>query len=82
VPYDETGFMEEAAEKPENGRLTFYDLRHPTPQAGQQWAPLAFVAGQLGHLCPSGMADAIRLLAPTLGIGGSQAVRSLDIKKA
>jgi integrase len=92
--YDETDFMEKAAEKAKVGKLTFYELRH-TYASGlvNKGVPLVFVASQLGHadirmvqkhyglLCPSALAESIRLLVPLLGLGGSLVAQPLDIKK-
>ena len=74
--------------------LTFHELRH-TYASGlvNNGVPLAFVAAQLGHsdtrmvekhyghLAPSAMADAIRALAPKLGIHDGSKVAPLEIKK-
>ena len=74
--------------------LCFHELRH-THASGliNNGVPLAFVAAQLGHtdtrmvekhyghLAPSAMADAIRALAPKLGIHKGTNLASLAIKK-
>lgn len=74
--------------------LCFHELRH-THASGliNNGVPLAFVAAQLGHtdtrmvekhyghLAPSAMADAIRALAPKLGIHRGSNLASLVIKK-
>lgn len=74
--------------------LCFHELRH-THASGliNNGVPLAFVAAQLGHsdtrmvekhyghLAPSAMADAIRALAPKLGIHQETNVAPLLIKK-
>jgi len=74
--------------------LCFHELRH-THASGliNNGVPLAFVAAQLGHtdtrmvekhyghLAPSAMADAIRTLAPKLGIHDGGKVETLAIKK-
>ena len=74
-------------------RVTFHELRH-THASGlvNRGVPLAFVAEQLGHsdirmvqkhyghLAPSAKAEAIRTLAPVLGIGGLGVVQPLEIK--
>ena len=86
--------MIEACEASGLESLTFHELRH-THASGlvNNGVPLAFVAAQLGHLdtrmvekhyghlAPSAMADAIRALAPKLGIFKESKVETLTIKK-
>ena len=86
--------MKEACEAASLATLTFHELRH-THASGlvNNGVPLAFVASQLGHLdtrmverhyghlAPSAMADAIRALAPKLGIHDGTPVETLAIKQ-
>lgn len=86
--------MQEACEAAGLEPLTFHELRH-THASGlvNNGVPLAFVAAQLGHsdtrmvekhyghLAPSAMADAIRALAPKLGIFTGSSIKPLEIKK-
>ena len=85
--------MELACEASQVDKVTFHELRH-TYGSGlvNRGVPLAFVAEQLGysdirmvqkhcgHLAPSAKAEAIRSLAPVLGIGGVGVVQPLEIK--
>ena len=78
---EQSRFMKAACEKAGLERLTFHELRHTYASTlVNAGVPLAFVAEQLGHantkmvekhyghLCPSAKAEAIRKLAPKLGI--------------
>jgi len=78
---EQSRFMKEACESASLERLTFHELRHTYASAlVNAGVPLAFIAEQLGHadtkmvekhyghLCPSAKAEAIRKLAPILGI--------------
>ncbi|WP_316410272.1 tyrosine-type recombinase/integrase [Mesoterricola sediminis] len=92
--YDEVHAMELACEAGQVDKVTFHELRH-TYASGlvNRGVPLAFVAEQLGHsdirmvqkhyghLAPSAKAEAIRSLAPVLGIGGLGVVQPLEIAK-
>ena len=85
--------MDEACELAGLEPMTFHELRH-TYASGlvNRGVPLAYVAAQLGHsdtrmvekhyghLAPSAMADAIRTLAPKLGILGEQKIVPLRIE--
>jgi integrase len=77
------------------GSLTFHELRHSYASSlVNAGVPLAFIAQQLGHagtrmveqhyghLAQSAMAEAIRKLAPKLGIHTPGNVAGLEIKKA
>jgi len=93
APYDENPYMEAACEAAKIGKMTFYELRH-TYASGlvNRGVPLAFVAEQLGHadirmvqrhyghLCPSAKAEAIRKLAPKLGLTTETKVAPLRIE--
>lgn len=93
APYDEVHAMELACVASQVDKVTFHELRH-TYASGlvNRGVPLAFVAEQLGHsdirmvqkhyghLAPSAKAEAIRTLAPVLGIGGLGVVQPLEIK--
>ena len=86
--------MVEACEAAGVESMTFHELRH-THASGlvNAGVPLAFVAAQLGHsdtrmvekhyghLAPSAMADAIRTLAPKLGIHDGGKIAPLAIKR-
>jgi integrase len=75
--------------------LTFHELRH-TYASGlvNAGCPLAFVAELLGHtdtrmvskhyghLAPNALADAVRTLAPKLGLGGAPKVATLRVASA
>ena len=85
--------MNETCESASLEPLTFHELRH-THSSGlvSLGVSLAFVASQpghsdtrmvekqYGHLAPSAMADAIRALAPKLGIHDGTKVATLAIK--
>lgn len=76
------------------GALTFHELRHTYASALlNAGVPMVFIAAQLGHsdtrmvekhyghLSPSALKDAIRTLAPTLGIFEPGKVEGLRIRK-
>lgn len=95
APYDEDSFMAAACEAAKIGKMTFYELRH-TFASGlvNRGVPLAFVAEQLGHsdirmvqrhyghLAPSAKAEAIRKLAPRLGISSTRKLKVEPLKIA
>jgi len=75
--------------------LNFHQLRHSyASEMVRRGMPLMMLAQQLGHkdtrmvekhyghLAPSAVKDAVRALAPTLGISGPVKVQELGIKKA
>jgi integrase len=84
--------MVDACSGAEIEQMTFHELRH-TYASGlvNAGVPLAFIADQLGHsdtrmvekhyghLCPSAKADAIRKLAPVLGIHEASNVIELTL---
>ena len=89
---DQIRFMNEACQSAGLDALTFHELRHTYASAlVNAGVPLAFVAAQLGHsdtrmvekhyghLAPSALADAIRSLAPYLGIATPAKVATLKI---
>ncbi len=87
--------MAEVCEAAELDALVFHELRH-TYASGMvnQGMPLVFVAQQLGHrdtrmveahyghLCQTAKAEAVRRLAPVLGIHQAAGIAPLEIKKA
>jgi len=87
--------MGEVCKLAELDPMVFHELRH-TYASGlvNQGMPLVFVAQQLGHrdtrmveahyghLCQTAKADAVRKLAPTLGIHQAAGIAALDIKRA
>lgn len=89
---DQSRFMAEACKAAKVAKATFHELRH-TYASGLVNAglPMAYVAAQLGHadtrvtekhyghLAPTALADAIRKLAPTLGLGDAPRVAQLKI---
>ncbi len=92
---DQTRFMREACKAGEVASASFHELRH-TYASGLVNAglPMAYVAAQLGHtdtrmtekhyghLAPTALADAIRTLAPKLGLGNAPKVEPLKIAGA
>jgi integrase len=92
---DQSRFMQTACETAKIDRMTFHELRH-TYASGLVNAgmPLVFVAAQLGHrdtrmvekhyghLAPNALADAVRKLAPRLGIASAPKVETLHIQGA
>jgi integrase len=92
---DQKWLMEDAREAAELGALSFHELRH-TYASGlvNKGVPLAFVAELLGHtdirmvskhyghLAPNALADAVRSLAPKLGLGDAPRVAGLKIAGA
>jgi len=92
---DQSRLMSEACAAAKLDRISFHDLRH-TYASGLVNAPvsISFVAAQLGHsdtritekhyghLAPNAMAEAIRKLTPTLGIGLEGSVHNLKIQGA
>ena len=92
---DQTRFMREACKAAEVPKAAFHELRH-TYASGLVNAglPMAYVAAQLGHtdtrmtekhyghLAPTALADAIRTLAPKLGLGNAPKVAPLKIAGA
>lgn len=93
--YDQVGLMERAYKDSGISRVSFHELRHTYASAlVNNGVPLAFVAQQLGHadirmvqrhyghLCPSALADAIRTLAPKLGIAEIPNIGPLRVKGA
>ena len=89
---DQTRFMKGACLAAEVAPAAFHELRH-TYASGLVNAglPMAYVAAQLGHtdtrmtekhyghLAPTALADAVRKLAPKLGLGGAPKVEPLKI---
>jgi len=89
---DTKRLMDAACAKAGLEPLTFHELRH-TYASGlvNAGCPLAFVAELLGHtdtrmvskhyghLAPNALADAVRTLAPKLGLGGAQRVVNLKV---
>lgn len=82
APYDQVYCMRQVCEATKLPSLTFHELRHTYASAlVNHGIPLAYVAAQLGHtdtrmverfyghLSPNAQAEAIRNLAPKLGIG-------------
>jgi integrase len=95
-PHDQKKAMATACTDAKIDPIGFHELRH-TYASGlvNAGVPLAFVAAQLGHidtsmvekhyghLCPTAKAEAIRKLAPKLGIGQKKSkVEALKLKKA
>ena len=95
-PHDQKKAMVTACTNAKIDAIGFHELRH-TYASGlvNAGVPLAFVAAQLGHidtsmvekhyghLCPTAKAEAIRKLAPKLGIGQKKPkVEALKLKKA
>ncbi|WLT31136.1 site-specific integrase [Geothrix sp. PMB-07] len=92
---DQTRFMSLACKAAEVPKAAFHELRH-TYASGLVNAglPMAYVAAQLGHtdtrmtekhyghLAPTALADAIRTLAPKLGLGNDPKVTPLKIAVA
>lgn len=91
---DQSRFMIAACEAAGLEPLSFHELRHTHASAlVNAGVPLAFIAKQLGHantvmtekhyghLAPSAMAEAIRKLAPKLGIHTPGKVAGLKIKR-
>jgi integrase len=92
APYDQVYCMHQACEVAKLTLLTFHELRHTYASAlVNHGVPLAYVAAQLGHtdtrmveryyghLSPNAQADAIRSLAPKLGITEAVKVQTLKI---
>ncbi len=82
APYDQVYCMHQACEAAKLPPLTFHELRHTYASAlVNHGIPLVYVAAQLGHtdtrmverfyghLSPNAQGEAIRSLAPKLGIG-------------
>ena len=91
---EQSRFMKDACENASLERLTFHELRHTYASAlVNAGVPLAFIAEQLGHvdtkmvekhyghLCPSAKAEAIRKLAPNLGIHTPRNLEALRFGK-
>lgn len=92
---DQSRLMSDACAAAKLDRISFHDLRH-TYASGLVNAglPMAYVASQLGHsdtritekhyghLAPNAMAEAVRRLTPTLGIGSLGSVQNLKIQGA
>ncbi|MDP2875576.1 MAG: site-specific integrase [Holophaga sp.] len=92
---DQKWLMEDARKAAGLGALSFHELRH-TYASGlvNKGVPLAFVAELLGHtdirmvskhyghLAPNALADAVRTLAPKLGLGDAPKVAGLKIAGA
>ena len=91
---DQFHLMAQGCEVAELDAVSFHELRHSYASAlVNAGVPLAFVAEQLGHsgtrmveqhyghLCPSAKAEAIRKLAPRLGLGGVGPVETLKLKQ-
>jgi integrase len=90
---DQARFMKDACEAAKLSRMTFHELRH-TYASGLVNAgmPLVFVAAQLGHqdtrmvekhyghLAPNALADAVRKLAPRLGIASDPKIETLRVQ--
>lgn len=89
---DQARLMRAACEAAKLDHLTFHELRHSyASMLVNAGCPLAYVAAQLGHtdtrmvekhyghLAPSALADAIRTLAPRLGIVESPKVIILSV---
>jgi integrase len=84
--------MRGACKAAEVAKASFHELRH-TYAAGLVNAglPMAYVSAQLGHadtritekhyghLAPTALAEAIRTLAPKLGLGNASKVEPLKI---
>lgn len=92
---DQNRFMAAACIAAGLESLSFHELRHTYASSLMNaGVPLAFIAKQLGHantvmtekhyghLAPSAMAEAIRKLAPKLGIHTPSKIARLNIKKA
>lgn len=90
---DQNRFMSAACEAAGLEPLSFHELRHTHASSlVNAGVPLAFIAKQLGHantvmtekhyghLAPSAMAEAIRKLAPKLGIHTPGNISGLEIK--
>jgi len=84
--------MDAACKKAELDPVRFHELRHSYASSLiNKGVPLAYVAAQLGHsdtrmvekhyghLAPNAMADAIRTLAPHLGIGEQGKVQPINL---
>jgi integrase len=95
APYDQVYCMHLACEAAKLTFLTFHELRHTYASAlVNHGVPLAYVAAQLGHtdtrmveryyghLSPNAQAEAIRSLAPKLGISEASKVQALKIAGA
>ena len=92
APHDQKKAMQKACEAAKVEALGFHELRH-TYASGlvNAGVPLAFVSAQLGHvdtkmvekhyghLCPTAKTEAIRKLAPALGISDESKVAALKI---
>ncbi len=92
---DQTRFMDLACKAAKVAKASFHELRH-TYASGLVNAglPMAYVAAQLGHtdtrmtekhyghLAPTALAEAIRKLAPKLGLGEAPKVTPLKIAGA
>lgn len=91
APYDEVYCMHQACRAADLTPLTFHELRHTYASAlVNHGVPLVYVAAQLGHtdtrmverfyghLSPNAQAEAVRSLAPKLGISGSPKVQPLN----
>jgi integrase len=92
---EQARFMRDACEAGEVALASFHELRH-TYASGLVNAglPMAYVAAQLGHsdtrmtekhyghLAPTALADAVRKLAPKLGLGNAPKVEPLKIAGA
>ncbi len=95
APHDQKKAMLWACEAAKIEAIGFHELRH-TYASGlvNAGVPLAFVAAQLGHadtamvekhyghLCPTAKAEAIRKLAPALGISEAPKVKALKLENA
>ena len=95
APHDQKKAMLKACSDAKLEALGFHELRH-TYASGlvNAGVALAFVADQLGHagtsmvekhyghLCPTAKTEAIRKLAPALGISQAPKVKALKIKRS
>lgn len=87
--------MDEACKNAGLDPIRFHELRHSYASAlVNRGVPLAYIAAQLGHsdtrmvekhyghLAPNAMAEAIRTLAPELGIGKPRGIQPLHLEGA
>lgn len=89
---EQARFMSLACKAGKVDKATFHELRHTYASSlVNAGLPMAYVAAQLGHsdtritekhyghLAPTALAEAIRKLAPTLGLGDAIKIRPLKI---